>query len=115
VRTTVTFALLLVSAVTSAGCKGDEVRPVTEEHAVVFRSADGRTLTLGELQGATGAFRLKSSAMRASPPKQRHCTSRRVKPVGGVSTKTRSPFWPRHRNSHRSGLIPSTTRPILTC
>jgi len=48
---------LLQSRVLSVGCAGDEDGTEKEAGVIVFRSADGRTLTLEELKGATGTFR----------------------------------------------------------
>ena len=48
--------LLVALIVVSVGCKRDPEETPQESSVVVFRGADGRTLTMDELRGLTGTF-----------------------------------------------------------
>lgn len=81
-RTMLIAALFLPSAVLSVGCTGDEGRTEKEASVIVFRSADGRTLTLEELKGATGTFRYEIVGA-ADVPAEASALHQRAREAGG--------------------------------
>lgn len=82
VRTVLFLALLFPSAVWSLGCTGYEDRTKKESGVIVFRSADGRTLTLEELKGATGTFRYEIVGA-ADVPAEASALHQRARQAGG--------------------------------
>jgi tetratricopeptide (TPR) repeat protein len=81
-RTVLVVALLFTSAVFSVGCSGDEGRTDKEASVVVFRRADGRTLTLEELKGVTGTFRYEIVGA-ANVPAEASVLHERAREAGG--------------------------------
>jgi hypothetical protein len=75
-------ALFFTSAVLSVGCAGDEVRTEKEAGVILFRSADGRTLTLEELKGASGTFRYEIVGA-AEVPAEARALHQQVREAGG--------------------------------
>src|SRR5258705_182256 len=62
----------------------DEGRTQTEAPVIVFRSADGRTLTLEELQGVTGTFRYEIVG-GADVPAEAKALHQRAREAGGAT------------------------------
>jgi len=81
-RTRLIVALLLASAVASVGCTRAEGRTEKEAPVIVFRSADGRTLTLDELQGVSGTFRYEIVGA-ADVPAEAKALHQRAREAGG--------------------------------
>lgn len=77
---------LLLSAVTalSAGCSRDQPgAPPKEEAVVVFRAADGRTLTMADLQGLTGNFRYEILG-KTNVPAEAESLHKQARQAGGA-------------------------------
>src|SRR5438132_1704574 len=51
------FTLFIAASGASVGCNRNQDRTPAKTGMIIFRSADGRTLTLEDLQGVTGTFR----------------------------------------------------------
>jgi hypothetical protein len=112
-----------------AGWGRNESKKSKNAPTIIFSLPDGRKLTAGELQGASGrvAFRdgelldvtswfdTRLLARVPCPRWPNHCISRRGKQAGAVITSKQSRSWRGHRNSHRSGLIPYMTERTLIC
>ena len=81
-NTILVVALLLSSAVLSVSCKRDEGSTDKEAPVIVFRSADGRTLSLEELKGATGTFRYEILG-GTDLPAEAEALHRRAREAGG--------------------------------
>jgi tetratricopeptide (TPR) repeat protein len=74
----------LVSAIALffTGCSRDQSGPPIEESVVVFRAADGRTLTMADLRGETGTFRYEILD-KSNVPKEAASLHKQARLAGG--------------------------------
>jgi len=82
VRTILVFASVLMSALLSLACSQDGSKTDKEAPVIVFRGADGRTLTLGELKDVTGTFRYEIVGS-AEVPAEAKALHQRAREAGG--------------------------------
>ncbi len=107
----------LVSAIAIffTGCSRDQSGPPIEEAVVVFRAADGRTLTMADLRGATGTFRYEILDKSNVPKEAASLHKQAAWQAGKATTSRQSTFSNRHRDSRRPGAIPFMTWLTHTC
>jgi tetratricopeptide (TPR) repeat protein len=84
----VLFFLLSAVAASSVSCSRDQSvapkgAPPMEEAVVIFRAADGRTLTMADLQGLSGAFQYEVLGM-SNVPAEAESLHKQARQAGGA-------------------------------
>ncbi len=106
--------LLYAIAALSAGCRREQPgapkdSQPNEEYVIIFRAADGRTLTMAELNGLTGTFQYEIVG-KSNVPAEADSLHKLARHAGGrATTRRRSPFWSGRRASLQSGPTPFMT------